>query len=189
MKGKDMKNIRIFISILVCTALVCPLSVLGGDLDLPDVPIGDTEYTYYQEDPTCTEDGLLITYRYGVEIKRKVLSALGHDYTEKIVKATYTEQGYTLHTCTRCGDSYADNYTDVLPLPQNLGDVDCDGEITSSDVTALSRFAAGWGEGYELADRAAADVDCDGEITSSDVTALSRFAAGWGEGYELGPKM
>ena len=68
------------------------------------------------------------------------------------------------------------------------GDVDGDGEITSSDVTALSRYAAGWGEGYELANMVAADVDCDGEITSSDVTALSRYAAGWGEGYEIGPK-
>ena len=69
-----------------------------------------------------------------------------------------------------------------------IGDVDRDGEITASDVTALSRYVAGWGEGYELADMDAADVDCDGEITASDVTLFSRYVAGWGEGYEIGPK-
>lgn len=174
-----MKKVKIFVSLLVCVMLVTPMNLLGGDLNLPDVPIGDTEYTYDQVNPTCTEDGLLITYRYGKEIKRKVIPALGHDYTDEAVAPTYTEMGYTLHTCTRCSDSYKDQYTDVLPAPHTPGDVDGDGEITSADVTALSRYTAGWGGEYTPADPAAADVDGDGEVTSADVAALSRLAAGW----------
>lgn len=32
-----------------------------------------------------------------------------HDYTENAVNPTCTEDGYTEHTCTKCGDSYRDN--------------------------------------------------------------------------------
>ncbi|MGN0611662.1 MAG: fibronectin type III domain-containing protein [Ruminiclostridium sp.] len=39
-----------------------------------------------------------------------------HTYSNTVVKPTYTEQGYTLHTCTKCGDSYKDNYTAKLTL-------------------------------------------------------------------------
>lgn len=37
-----------------------------------------------------------------------------HDYQEQIVAPTHTSRGYTLHTCSICGQSYKDNYTDQL---------------------------------------------------------------------------
>lgn len=36
-----------------------------------------------------------------------------HD-TETVVAPTCTEQGYTVHTCTVCGDTYNDDYVDAL---------------------------------------------------------------------------
>ena len=36
------------------------------------------------------------------------LPALGHDYQAKIIPRTCEDDGYTLHTCTRCADRYAD---------------------------------------------------------------------------------
>ena len=36
--------------------------------------------------------------------------ALGHSYQEAVTAPTCTEEGYTTHTCSRCGDSYADTY-------------------------------------------------------------------------------
>ena len=36
------------------------------------------------------------------------LPALGHDYQAKIISRTCEDDGYTLHTCTRCADRYAD---------------------------------------------------------------------------------
>ena len=39
-------------------------------------------------------------------------SALGHSYTDTVVEATEDSQGYTLHTCERCGYNYKDNFTD-----------------------------------------------------------------------------
>ncbi len=37
----------------------------------------------------------------------------GHSFTESIVPATCTEKGYTLHTCSACGKSYKDSFTDM----------------------------------------------------------------------------
>lgn len=33
-----------------------------------------------------------------------------HTYKTEVVAPNCTEQGYTLHTCTGCGDSYKDTY-------------------------------------------------------------------------------
>lgn len=38
-----------------------------------------------------------------------------HNYTAVVVDPTCTEKGYTEYTCTDCGDSYKDNYTDIIP--------------------------------------------------------------------------
>ena len=66
--------------------------------------------------PTCTEIGWdaydtcsRCDYTTYVEIP-----ATGHTYESVVTAPTYTEQGYTTHTCTVCGDSYVDSYTDCL---------------------------------------------------------------------------
>jgi hypothetical protein len=42
---------------------------------------------------------------------------LGHKYESVVTPPTATEQGYTTHTCTVCGDSYVDSYTDPVATP------------------------------------------------------------------------
>ena len=37
-----------------------------------------------------------------------------HHYSTKVIAPTCTEKGYTLHTCTVCGDSYKNTYTNAL---------------------------------------------------------------------------
>ena len=39
-----------------------------------------------------------------------------HTYESAVVAATMEAQGYTLHVCSECGDSYSDAYTDKLPV-------------------------------------------------------------------------
>ena len=36
-----------------------------------------------------------------------------HDYTQAVVKATYTSEGYTLHKCVACGDEFQDTFTQM----------------------------------------------------------------------------
>ena len=44
-----------------------------------------------------------------------------HNYITEIVNPTYDNEGYTLHTCTKCGYSYKDNYTPALKLTELIG--------------------------------------------------------------------
>ncbi len=39
--------------------------------------------------------------------------ALGHDYTSTVTEPTCTEQGFTIHSCDRCGHAYRDTFTDA----------------------------------------------------------------------------
>ncbi len=66
-------------------------------------------------EPTCTETGLrrytatLTHHEVGFASEspsEEVLEALGHNYEESVTEPTCTEQGYTMCTCSRCGDSY-----------------------------------------------------------------------------------
>ena len=51
---------------------------------------------------------------FAKQTKTTTTSALGHNYTTKTVAPTCEAQGYTEHKCTRCGDSYKDNYKNAL---------------------------------------------------------------------------
>ena len=44
-----------------------------------------------------------------------------HNYITEIVNPTYDNEGYTLHTCTKCGYSYKDNYTPALKPTELTG--------------------------------------------------------------------
>ena len=49
------------------------------------------------------------------------IPAIGyHNYTTSVTSPSCTAQGYTTHTCTRCGDSYIDNYV-YMPCGENCG--------------------------------------------------------------------
>ena len=41
----------------------------------------------------------------------EIYSPIGHSYSEKVIKATCTESGYTIYTCRTCGDSFISNHT------------------------------------------------------------------------------
>ena len=63
---------------------------------------------------TCTTDGSeqRICSICG-KTETRTTKATGHKYTDKVVEPTTAQQGYTLHTCTNCGHSYKDSYTDA----------------------------------------------------------------------------
>ena len=61
---------------------------------------------------TCTSDGEQTrTCSVCKKTETKTLSKLGHNYVKTVVAPTCKAQGYTLHKCSRCGDSYKDTYT------------------------------------------------------------------------------
>lgn len=57
-----------------------------------------------------------------------------HTYETEVVAPTCTEQGYTLHTCTGCGDSYKDTY--VSALGHSYGEPSWDWSADYTNATA-----------------------------------------------------
>lgn len=85
--------------------------------------LGHTPGTAVKENEkaaTCTANGSYDSVVYctacGAEISRetKTITKFGHDYKSVVTAPTCTEKGYTTYTCSRCGDSYVDDYTNVL---------------------------------------------------------------------------
>ena len=68
-------------------------------------------HTPDRDNPTCTEDKKCTS----ADCDYVFVSATGHKYTDSVTDPTCAVQGYTKHTCTACGDSYVDSYTNTLP--------------------------------------------------------------------------
>ncbi len=68
--------------------------------------------------PTCTAEGSKSRHCTRCDEKTDVTSIekTNHSYNADIVQPTFEGEGYTIHTCSVCGDSYIDNYTEKLSL-------------------------------------------------------------------------
>ena len=94
---------------------------------------------------------------------------------QEVVDESGEQTGAKLRQCYICGEYKRDG--GVL-----YGDVDGDGEVLMSDVIALSRYCADWGNAI---DPEAADVNADGVVDMGDVIKLRRYLADW-DGIILG---
>ena len=81
--------------------------------------------------PGCSES----YYYFALDVGKIVTHE--HSYTSVVTPPTFTEQGYTTHTCS-CGDSYVDSYTGPLAsISASLTLTDCfDIKIYIDNVTA-----------------------------------------------------
>lgn len=67
-----------------------------------------------EKEATCTEDGLMKVKCDYCDTVSDVTILASHAYVDKVIAPTSTEQGYTLHRCILCGQSYKDAYTDIV---------------------------------------------------------------------------
>lgn len=66
--------------------------------------------------PTCTATGTR-TYKCSCGASyTEAIPAKGHNYKNQVIAPTLTEKGYTLHTCSACGNSYKDAYVNPPEL-------------------------------------------------------------------------
>jgi hypothetical protein len=75
-------------------------------------------------EPTCEGLGTkLISCQYDdcdASFEFKTVPALGHKYDSVVTAPTCTEEGFTTHTCSVCGDSYVDGQT--ATVAHNFGE-------------------------------------------------------------------
>lgn len=81
--------------------------------------LSTTDYNYsVTKAATCTATGTgrytWKTTTYGTFYFDVTIPKTAHSYTTTVTQPTCTAQGYTTHTCSVCGDSYKDSYTNVL---------------------------------------------------------------------------
>ena len=94
------------------TVYKCTMCTKGYTDDYIE-PTGHSYETTDVREATCTKEGYIKhkcskcgKYEYEYTPKAE------HKYTDKVVPPSSKEKGYTLHTCTVCGDTYKDNYTE-----------------------------------------------------------------------------
>ena len=68
--------------------------------------------------PTCTTEGSKSRHCTRCDEKTDVttIEKTYHSYNTDIIHPTFEDGGYMIHTCSVCGDSYIDNYTEKLSL-------------------------------------------------------------------------
>lgn len=65
---------------------------------------------------TCTQAGVkTFTCSCGGSYT-ETIAATGHKYVDTVIKPTVNSKGYTLHMCSKCSNSYKDNYTEAPVL-------------------------------------------------------------------------
>lgn len=68
------------------------------------------------KEATCKTTGTIVYTCATCGLQRtESIPTKPHSYVDTKVESTITEKGYTKHTCSVCGDSYTDTYTDPLP--------------------------------------------------------------------------
>ena len=117
------------------TCTRCGATRLEGDAAAGHIPGEAATCTTPQ---LCTKCGAVIA------------NALGHDYQKKITDPTCTEMGYTTCTCSRCGDTYKDDYTDAAG--HKLSDWIIDHEPTTDSKGSKHKECTVCGETLETAE-------------------------------------
>ena len=106
-----------------------------------DHSVGTT--TVAGQDATCTEDGFTAGQQCngcGVFVSgHEIIEATGHSYTGVVTNPTADEQGYTTYTCSGCGDSYTDDYTDALGYDYTVTFQVPDGVAAIADMISNSK--------------------------------------------------
>lgn len=90
-----------------------------GETKTEEIPaMGHVEVIDEAIEATCSETGLTQgkhCSRCGkVIVEQQTTSALGHVFTDEVIAPTCTKQGYTIHTCSRCGGIKVDTYVNAL---------------------------------------------------------------------------
>jgi len=87
------------------------------------------------KEPTCTDEGeRMRTCTICGGTQTEAIVATGHHYSETVIAPSCSQNGYTLHVCGGCGDSYQDNET--AATGHTFGDwtVDTDSSCTEEGI-------------------------------------------------------
>lgn len=89
----------------------------GSPTPTPSATPHAHEYTSYViKEANCKETGIRsFVCSCGSSYAESIpVDGTKHNYSPTVIAPTFTSNGYTLYWCTRCNDTYMDNYTSIL---------------------------------------------------------------------------
>ncbi len=120
---------------------------------------------------TCTKDGLMTRKCSNCRSEEGVPTYKSHTYQIIIISPTSVEDGYTLHTCSECGDSYKDNFVEKINIK---GDINADGKFDIDDIKLLQEWLLAVPD-VKLTDWKAADLCEDDRLDVFDLCMMKRL--------------
>ena len=148
-------------------------------------------------EPNCTALGLYaeVCDHCGETVAVSVFGSMAHNYMTVLTEATCEQGGYSTHTCSGCGDSYVDGYTDALghdigqwvtiQEPTCAGDGTeermcsrCDHSESRTIVATGHNYTDGICENCGQPEVMLGDVNGDGRVNARDARLLLRYIAG-----------
>jgi hypothetical protein len=110
----DCTNSGSYDNVIYCSVCSVELSRETVTIDA----LGHTEAVDAQVNPSCTASGLTeglhCSVCEAVLTPQFVIKPLGHTHKEIVTAPTCTDNGYTTHMCSLCGDTYVDNAIPAL---------------------------------------------------------------------------
>lgn len=80
---------------------------------------------------TCTNAGIQTRVCTACQTaETQAINPIGHKYVDTVTAPTKTTQGYTVHTCSVCKDSYTDSYTNATGSQGLTYEYNTDGTLT-----------------------------------------------------------
>lgn len=152
--------------------IVCGMSYRTDYTDLQEngeVTVHTHRYdTPFEEYGSCTTTGRSGNACSGCGSKKydnTILPVRGHDYQTTVVDPTETEQGYTEYTCSVCGDTFRDDYTEPSGsgLLLKITPVEEHSHSYTSSVTAATCTTGGY---------TTYSCTCGDTYTSDEIEAL-----------------
>ncbi len=149
---------------IICTCLIC-----GDKKTITIDPLGHEYTSAWTVDraPTCDTAGSKSHHciRCEAVCDATEIAALGHDYRTFVTEPTCTKDGYTLHVCSVCGDSYK---TDTVSASGHA--------LTHFDAKVATCTEIGW-YAYDTCDV------CD-YTTYVEIPATGHDYKAYGNGYK-----
>ena len=104
----------------------------------------------------------------------------GHDYKTTIFAPTCTEKGYSLHSCSVCGDNYKDTYTNATG--HDFGEWIVITVPTSTNAGEEQRICSICGAVEKrslVLKHVPGDINNDGVVNNKDFSRLFQYLSGW----------
>lgn len=84
---------------------------------------------------TCTNAGIQTRVCTACQTtETQAINPIGHKYVDTVTAPTKTTQGYTVHTCSVCKDSYTDSYTNATGSQGLTYEYNSDGTLTVTGI-------------------------------------------------------